>query len=72
MTKSGYTLYYHDLLSNSHCRVWVFEDEEPPTMVKEFRSVKNKMIAVVFIKWGIIEQMISDRQKTVMKSFKEI
>lgn len=58
-------LYYFDLPTKSKSKLWVFEDESTPTMVKQQRSVKKRMIVVFFGKRGIIKRVVLDSQKTV-------
>lgn len=58
-------LYYYDVKSKSKNKVWIFEDQEQPTTVKESRSVKKKMVVVFCGKRGIIKRITLDEQKTV-------
>lgn len=58
-------LYYFDLPSKSRNKIWLFEDEQTRTMVKQSRSVKKKMIVVFFGRRGIISRFILAEQKTV-------
>lgn len=58
-------LYYFDIPSKSQSKLWVFENEPTPTMVKQQKSVKKRMIVVFFAKRGIIKRVVLDSQKTV-------
>lgn len=58
-------LYYFDVPTKSQSKVWMFEDEPPPTSVKMSRSVKKRMVAVFFTKRGILATVVLDKGKTI-------
>lgn len=58
-------LYYYDVPTKAQNKVWVFDDDDTPVIVRKSRSVKKKMIAVFFKSSGILERVVLDTQKTV-------
>lgn len=58
-------LYYYDVLTKFHNKIWVFEVEDTPLAVKKLQSIKKKMIAALLFKLSIIVQsVLLDTQKT--------
>lgn len=56
VTGSKTLLYYYDVPSKLQLKIKVIQNEEMPTMVKQFRSLCKRMIAVFFSKRGIFAQ----------------
>jgi hypothetical protein len=48
MTGDKTWVYYYEAPSNPEVKVWIFEDEEQPKMVKKKLNVKKVMFAIFF------------------------
>ncbi|GFU75736.1 uncharacterized protein TNCV_1651961 [Trichonephila clavipes] len=55
----------YDVSTCQESKVWVFEDDPMPTMVKSQRAMKEVMYAVFFRSTGLIKAIKLEGQKTV-------
>ncbi|GFW12329.1 uncharacterized protein TNCV_815841 [Trichonephila clavipes] len=56
---------FFDIPTRQESKVWVFEDEPTPTMVKRQRAMKKVMYAVFFRSTGLVKGIKLKGQKTV-------
>ncbi|GFV14464.1 uncharacterized protein TNCV_165911 [Trichonephila clavipes] len=56
---------FYDVTTRKESKVWVFEDDSMPTMVKSQRAMKNVMYTVFFRSTGLIKAIKLEGQKTV-------
>jgi len=66
-------LYYYDIPLKRQSAMWVFEDEDPPTVVRRSRSVGKRMFAFFLSTSGIATKVMLESKKTVTaKWFTEV
>ncbi|PRD19614.1 UNVERIFIED_CONTAM: hypothetical protein NCL1_56859 [Trichonephila clavipes] len=56
---------FYDVSTRQESKVWVFEDDPMPTMVKSQRAMKKVMYAISFRSTGLIKTIKLEGQKTV-------
>lgn len=56
---------FFDVPTRQESKVWVFEDDPTPTMVKRQRALKKVMYAVFFRSTGLVKAIKLEGQKTV-------
>ncbi|GFV88761.1 uncharacterized protein TNCV_3355131 [Trichonephila clavipes] len=56
---------FYDVSTRQESKVWVFEDDSMPTMVKSQRAIKKVMYAVFFRSTGFIKAIKLEGQKIV-------
>ncbi|GFV62315.1 uncharacterized protein TNCV_2464421 [Trichonephila clavipes] len=56
---------YYDVPTRQESKVWVFDDDPMPKMVKGQRTMKKVMYAVFFRSTGLIKAIKLEGQKTV-------
>ncbi|GFX33439.1 uncharacterized protein TNCV_4122731 [Trichonephila clavipes] len=54
-----------DVPTRQESKVWVFENDSSPTMVKRQRAMKKVMYAVFFISTGLVKAISMEGQKRV-------
>ncbi|PRD25489.1 UNVERIFIED_CONTAM: hypothetical protein NCL1_40775 [Trichonephila clavipes] len=54
-----------DVPTRQESKLWVFEDDPTPTMVKSHRAMKKVMYAVFFRSTGLIKSIQLEGQKTI-------
>lgn len=58
-------VYYYDAPTRSETKMWIFEDEEPPEVVKRNRTVSKVLYAVFFRCSGLVKAVKLEGQKSV-------
>jgi len=58
-------VYYYDAPSNQEAKIWIFEDEEPPKMVRRELHIKKIMYDVFFRSTGLVKTIKLEGQKTI-------
>ena len=56
---------FFDVPTRQESKVWVFEDDPTPTILKRQRSMKKGMYAVFFRSTGLVKAIKLEGQKTV-------
>ncbi|GFW41965.1 uncharacterized protein TNCV_6741 [Trichonephila clavipes] len=64
MVDETYILFF-DLPSRQEIKLWVFEDDPTPTMVKRQRAMKKEVYTVFFRSTGLVKAFKLEGQKTV-------
>ena len=57
--------YYYDVSTKAQNKVWLFEDEKTPVTVRKSRSVKKRLIAVIFTMCGIVTCVVLENHHTM-------
>lgn len=58
-------VHYYDAPTRSETKIWVFEDEEPPEVVKRSRTIGKVLYAVFFRCSGLVQAIKLEGQKSV-------
>ncbi|KAK2580009.1 hypothetical protein KPH14_007665 [Odynerus spinipes] len=58
-------IYFDDIPTKSQNKVWVFENEAPPTHAKQSRSVGKRMVVSFFRQNGLVANVFLNKQKTL-------
>jgi histone-lysine N-methyltransferase SETMAR len=58
-------VHYYDAPTHSESKIWVFEDETPPQVAKQNRTIGKVLYAVFFKSTGLIQAVKLEGQKSV-------
>lgn len=58
-------VHFYDALTRFESKIWVFEDEDPPQVVKRSRTVGKVLYAVFFSSTGLVQAVKLEGQKSV-------
>ncbi len=65
ITEDETYVYYYEPKSRSESKIWVFDDESPPHVVKRDRTIRKVLYAVFFGTSGLVKAIKLEGQKSV-------